>query len=91
MARRAGKPVTFEIMAPGANKVLLAGDFTSWDKSTVALEKDKKGIWKTEVNLKPGKHQYKFVVDGKWVTDPTNKATVRNAFGSENSLREVTV
>ncbi len=91
MARKAQPKVTFEFMAPAAKKVLVAGDFTSWDKSAVSLEKDKKGLWRKELSLKPGKYQYKFVVDGKWVTDPNNKNTFRNQFGSENSVKEVTV
>jgi glycosidase len=33
--------------------------------------------------------QYKFVVDGNWVTDPVNKATVSNGNGGLNSVLKV--
>jgi transcriptional regulator with XRE-family HTH domain len=87
--RKAEKRVSFEYTAPTAGKVSVTGDFTSWDKNGISLKKDKSGTWKTDISLKPGKHQYKFIVDGQWRNDPTNKATVRNPFGSENSLKEV--
>ncbi len=81
--------ITFALAAPKAGKVALTGSFNSWDKSGMSLKKDKSGTWKTDLNLKPGKYEYKFIVDGQWWTDPANRSTVRNSFGSENSLVEV--
>jgi type 1 glutamine amidotransferase len=53
------------------------------------LSKAKKSTWEKELTLKPGKYEYKFVVDGKWIADPNNKNTVWNSLGSQNSVVEV--
>jgi len=90
-SKAAEKTVDFKVMAPNASKVLLAADFTSWDKKSIPMRKEKNGLWKTEVSLKPGKYQYKFIVDGQWWNDPDNSAKIANALGSVNSLKEVTL
>ena len=84
------KKVTFELMAPEAKNVLLAGDFNSWDTSSITLKKSKKGLWKTSTTLTPGRYEYKFVVDGEWWTDPGNPDTVQNTYGGVNSVKSVT-
>jgi len=33
-----------------------------------------------------GKHKYKYLVDGKWITDPNNKNWEQNEFGTGNSI-----
>jgi 1,4-alpha-glucan branching enzyme len=90
MVKKAEKKVRFELLASNASKVAMSGDFNAWDKNGIPLKKDRNGIWKTEVSLKPGKYEYKFIVDGQWYRDPTNKSYVRNAFGTENSVKEIT-
>jgi transcriptional regulator with XRE-family HTH domain len=89
MVRKGERSVEFELKAPTANRVALSGDFNSWDKTGMMLTKNKSGVWSAKLSLKPGKYQYKFIVDGQWMTDPANKLTVRNSFGSENSIKEV--
>jgi len=89
MVKKGEKKVRFEVTAPAASKVTLTGDFNAWNKSGVALKKDKSGVWSTDMSLKPGKYQYKYIVDGQWKTDPANRATVRNTYGTENSVKEV--
>ncbi|MDD5438762.1 MAG: helix-turn-helix domain-containing protein [Candidatus Omnitrophica bacterium] len=85
------KCVDFELMAPEAKKVSLTGSFNSWAKTGIEMAKSKAGLWKTTVNLKPGKYEYKFIVDGQWWNDPKNNYKVTNAFGSQNSVKEVTL
>ena len=80
---------TFTLMAPKANKVYVTGSFNSWDKAGTPLKKDKSGVWTTDLSLKPGKYEYKYIVDGQWWTDPANRSTVRNSLGSENSVIEI--
>lgn len=71
--------VEFQFYAPDAQMVYLAGDFNGWaenDQGKVtnrdfAMTKGDKGIWKKVVRVDPGKHAFKFVVDGKdWFPDP---------------------
>ncbi|KAJ4299164.1 Cruciform DNA binding protein [Kalmusia sp. IMI 367209] len=50
-----------------AHEVFVTGSFDDWRK-TVKLEKED-GIFKKTVELPKTKHQYKFVVDGSWVTN----------------------
>ncbi len=83
------KKIIFQLSAPNANVVLLTGDFSAWNPNGIKMGKEKTGIWKTEVDLKSGRYEYKFVVDGKWWTDPANKHTAINSFGDVNSVIEV--
>lgn len=89
MVKKGERKVKFQLKAPNATSVLLVGDFNSWDSKGIPLKKNKNGVWATELALKPGKYQYKFLVDGQWITDPENKVTVKNPFGTENSVKEV--
>jgi len=84
------KSVEFSISAPTAKNVAVTGSFNAWNKSGISMKKEKSGYWKTEISLKPGKYEYKYIVDGNWWTDPTNPHKMRNSFGSENSVKEVT-
>jgi hypothetical protein len=53
------------------------------------MKKDKKGIWKTTLSLKPGRYEYRFFTDGKWENDPSCCGCVPNEFGSLNCVRIV--
>jgi len=68
---------TFTRTAPGAKAVQVAGDFTSWGTSPVALMNDGSGTWSASVELTPGvEHEYKFIVDGTWDGGENQKVTV---------------
>ena len=69
---------------------LLVGDFTHWQRQALTLRKQADGIWRATVPLAPGEHHYRFVVDGEWRDDPECALRVPNAFGSENSIVQVT-
>jgi 1,4-alpha-glucan branching enzyme len=83
------KTVEFKLHAPTAKKVALAGSFNNWDSRKHIAKKDPRGIWSTKLSLKPGRHEYKFVVDGNWIIDPKCTTTVWNSIGSENCVLEV--
>ena len=90
MARLTGsKTVEFKLYAPKAKKVILAGSFNKWDTKKSIAKSDSKGNWLAKANLKPGRHEYKFFVDGAWVNDPRCTACVPNAFGTSNCVLEV--
>jgi hypothetical protein len=36
--------------------------------------------------LPAGRHTYKFIIDGDWITDPANPATEEDGRGSINSV-----
>jgi 1,4-alpha-glucan branching enzyme len=68
-----------------AKRVFLAGDFNGWDPATSRMTK-RNGAFRKRMQLDPGEHQYKFVVDGEWQTDPAAMAQVPNNMGSMNSV-----
>jgi 1,4-alpha-glucan branching enzyme len=79
-------PVTFSL--PGysdAKKVILAGSFNNWNerKEQMVLVN---GVWTSTLNLPGGKQTYKFIVDGKWITDPKNPLKEDDGFGNINSV-----
>jgi beta-lactamase regulating signal transducer with metallopeptidase domain len=68
-----------------AKIVAVAGTFNNWNQSQLlfAREGDE---WVCRVNLPPGTHQYKFIVDGDWLPDPANPKIVHDERGIRNSL-----
>lgn len=83
------KPTEFKFYAPQAKKVSLAGSFNSWNTRALSAKKDSRGNWEVKVNLKPGKYEYKFFVDGSWLSDPNCTYRVPNSFGTENCVIEI--
>jgi chromosome partitioning protein len=82
--------VVFVTLYPRASKVQIAGDFNNWQPEKTEMQKvGDSGIWQTQLNLPPGKHQYRLVVDGHWQQDPYNEQTELNPFGGFNSVVEV--
>jgi 1,4-alpha-glucan branching enzyme len=68
-----------------ASKVFLAGDFNDWDPAATRMVK-RNGSFRKKMELPAGEHQYKFVVDGEWQTDPAAMAEVPNEMGTMNSV-----
>lgn len=79
--------VRFELYAPGAKSVALAGSFNQWNAGAAPLVRvDGTGLWTVTVPLPPGPQQYGFVVDGtRWMPDPAAPA-VDDGFGRKNSV-----
>eukprot|EP01124_Arcella_intermedia_P016136 TRINITY_DN2268_c0_g3_i1.p1 TRINITY_DN2268_c0_g3~~TRINITY_DN2268_c0_g3_i1.p1 ORF type:complete len:643 (+),score=176.89 TRINITY_DN2268_c0_g3_i1:71-1999(+) len=53
----------------GGSKVVLAGSFNGWKLNCEMDWNEEEGIWSKVVDLAPGTHFYKFVVDGVWTYD----------------------
>jgi 1,4-alpha-glucan branching enzyme len=84
-----GKRQTFAFTAPTAISVQLVGDFTHWQERPINLRRGVDGVWRTTVELEPGSHRYRFLVDGQWRDDAECAVRVPNPFGSEDSVRQV--
>jgi 1,4-alpha-glucan branching enzyme len=82
--------VRFELDSPGAKAVYLAGDFNEWNPTARRMKRVHKDTdtFVAQVNLSPGRHEFRYVVDGKWVCCPTSPR-VPNTMGTENSVVEV--
>jgi 1,4-alpha-glucan branching enzyme len=67
-----------------ARIVAVAGTFNGWNQSQYLFERvgDE---WICKLPLPAGTYQYKFIVDGNWLVDPTNPTIVRDRRGFENS------
>ncbi len=80
--------VRFELVAPDAREVTLAGSFNNWNPEGIQLTRSgATGLWTGTVALTPGEHQYLFVIDGiSWIPDPGAHAQVDDGFGQENSV-----
>lgn len=82
--------VRFELYAPRASRVALAGSFNRWNPAATPLVRvGADGMWTVTLALPSGQHQYGFIVDGRnWVPDPA-APTVDDGFGRRNSVVSV--
>lgn len=67
-------PMEIEWKGPG-EKVYVTGTFVQWDRK-FKLHRDKKGGFSTTLQLKPGTHHLKFLVDGDMTTSHELPTTV---------------
>lgn len=84
-----GKEVAFEIHAPEAASVAVVGDFTGWSTTPIRLTPDSGGRWKGSVCLGPGTYEYKYLVDGRFLCDPSCGDLVPDGFGAANCVLTV--
>lgn len=94
------RPVTggtlFSCHAPAAGAVSVAGTFNDWNPTATPLTLQAGGTWAATLDLPPGRHEYKFVVDGEWCCEPGCETAdhgcprcVPNPFGTMNRVAEV--
>ena len=76
----------FTFTAPDAREVCLAGDFNRWTVCRTPLNRVGEDLWSISLELTPGRYEYMFVVDGRWVLDPQAHQTVDDGFGKLNGL-----
>ena len=81
-----GKPHRFQLKGfTDARHVMLAGNFNAWRPDKLSMKKISDG-WELPSVLGPGNYQYKFIVDGHWMTDPANASIVNDGKGNRNSF-----
>ncbi|MEL7123087.1 MAG: glycogen-binding domain-containing protein [Bacteroidota bacterium] len=68
-----------------ADEVILAGSFNDWDEKEIKMVRTENG-WEKIMPLVGGKHSYKFIIDGNWITDPGNPYEEYDGFGNINSI-----
>lgn len=77
---------TFRLKGYGdASTVALAGSFNNWNQSQYIFGREG-DEWVCRIDLEPGKHAYKFIVDGDWLLDPANPNTEDDDYGVKNSV-----
>ena len=88
--KQVGDEVVFAARFEDAKKVLIAGDFNNWTPASTPMTSSPiPGMWRMSLPLPRGRYRYRFVVDGKWVTDPNNQYVETNQFGELNNVIEV--
>ncbi|MBI2502747.1 MAG: glycoside hydrolase [Candidatus Latescibacteria bacterium] len=80
------RPITFQLSAPEARAVFLAGSFNDWEATSLPMAQDERGVWKAEVDLEAGVYEYRFMVDGEWQDDPECEERCANGFGTCNCV-----
>jgi chromosome partitioning protein len=82
--------VVFSLEAPADATVQIAGDFNNWvPESLYRRNLHGKSVWHTMISLEPGVYAYKYVLNGDWISDPTNDNTVDDNRGGKNSLIQI--
>ena len=84
------KRLIFGVRANPGSDVYISGTFNSWNGEAKKL-KDSTGNGDYSISLliPPGKHEYKFVINGEWHVDPECKDWTINEHGTLNSVIRV--
>ena len=77
--------VQFVLVAPAARQVSVVGDFNDWNPAANRLQ-SVGGVWSSEAVLATGRHDYAFVVDGKWIPDPAAPRAPADELGGGYSV-----
>jgi predicted alpha/beta superfamily hydrolase len=70
-----------------ATQVVVTGSLFGWEPSGMPLQRHDSGVFATTTTLPPGKHLYKFIVNGTdWLPDPANPRREDDSHGGYNSV-----
>jgi len=76
--------------AAAARSVVLVGEFNDWSTDANELRRQPDGSWSVVVPLPPGRHHFRYLVDGyRWENDWAADAYEPNGMGDDNSVRVV--
>lgn len=82
---RRGHRVIFSIEAAENATVYLIGDFNDWDRYATPMRYDGAHVWEARTRLQEGSYEYKFIVNGRHLLDPSNPDEVTRRDGTVNS------
>lgn len=79
--------IMFSYYSPGAKDVYVSGDFNGWKHGATKLIKGGDDVWRVILHLVPNRwYDYKYIVDGDWITDPNNPDLNPDTAGGANSV-----
>ena len=78
--------VTLKFQIPTAVSVRVSGSFNQWDPLGVALTALADSTWSLDLDLAPGRYEYRLLVDGEWADVPGASESVQNPFGGRNAV-----
>ena len=72
----------------GGKTAYICGSFTHWQKVPMHWQQvGAAGEWVKMLDLTPGTHQYKFIIDGQWRHDHTAPTVLDNLGNVNNCIR----
>jgi len=79
-------PVDYEVKT-----VNLVGDFNDWDWESIPMKKLKKGDFKVDLDLEPGKkYEFRYLLNSKeWYNEWEADEYVLGEFGKDNCVIEI--
>lgn len=93
---KSGRRTALSCHAPDAAAVFVAGTFNAWKPGEVPLKRKDAGQWSVDLDLAPGRYEFKFIVDGQWCCEPGCEGAHRgcpkcvpNDHGTMNRVLEV--
>ncbi len=78
--------IRLSLHCPHGDTVCVAGSFNDWQPVVLERVGDK---WHIDLRLAPGIYEYLFLVNKRWLPDPTCAEGRPNPFGGENSVLHV--
>jgi len=85
--RKTTETTYFQVSADPGSDVFVTGTFNNWNPFQCRmLDESGTGIFRIALKLPPGRHEYKFVVNGEWRSDPNYPDWVVNEHGTLNSV-----
>jgi hypothetical protein len=70
-----------------ADHIVVVGDFNQWCRTATPLQQDRDGVWRATVDLPCGsRSEFRYLVDGAWLTDAHADGYAPTAYGSDNSV-----
>jgi predicted esterase len=79
--------ILFSYYSPRAREVFLSGDFNGWKHGTLRLVKGSDDVWRLVLKLVHNRsYDYKYIIDGNWITDPNNPDLNPDTAGGANSI-----
>jgi hypothetical protein len=80
-------PVVLALDMPDAHSVQVVGSFNNWVPQPCSLHKEDGSIrWVLSLRLKPGRYEYAFLVDGKYMPHPESVFYKDDGFGNRNTV-----
>ena len=83
-----GGPVVLTLRDRDARRAQVVGSWDDWGSPGIRMQLAGPGLWRAEIPaLPPGRHEYKFLLDGKrWKDDPGNPRRTPDGTGGHNSV-----
>jgi 1,4-alpha-glucan branching enzyme len=83
------REIELAFYAPLARLVQVSGSFNAWNGGASTLKRDTDGTWRGKLSLKPGRYEYRYLIDGNWENAQCEHEMVENGMGGLNSVLTV--